>query len=77
MGVQPEPSCCARFCTSCSWVNRLRSSVQLASQAADSYFRMRNALERTLLALVLIQLPFAAVEATSKLGRSDHIQGTF
>jgi hypothetical protein len=37
--------------------------------------RMRLALERTLLALVLIQIPFAAIELV-KLGAADHVQGT-
>lgn len=37
--------------------------------------RMRLLLERTLLALVLVQIPFAVFEF-AKLGASDHIQGT-
>jgi hypothetical protein len=37
--------------------------------------RMRRALELTLLGLVLIQIPFAAIELL-KLGPTDHVQGT-
>lgn len=37
--------------------------------------RLRRALERTLLALVLVQIPLAAIELV-KLGTKDHVQGT-